>query len=134
LSSFQELFVTNEILIRTDTSIKYLLIAVLLGFATILASIKGIPESIAGVAIAAALLPPAAAAGILVVVAPRLVGEALYLVSYNVLGHTPLSCRTEARQGARGSQARSGAHAGCADGIIRASRRSRNLCVMNNIS
>jgi uncharacterized hydrophobic protein (TIGR00341 family) len=86
LSSFQELFVTNEILIRTDTSIKYLLIAVLLGFATILASIKGIPESIAGVAIAAALLPPAAAAGILVVVAPRLVGEALYLVSYNVLG------------------------------------------------
>ena len=86
LSHFQELFVTNEILIRTDTSLKYLLIAVLLGFATILASIKGIPESIAGVAIAAALLPPAAAAGILVVVAPHLVGEALYLVSYNVLG------------------------------------------------
>jgi len=86
LAHISELFITNEILIRTDTSVKYFFIAILLGFATILASIKGIPESIAGVAIAAALLPPTAAAGILVVVAPHLVGEAIFLVSYNVLG------------------------------------------------
>lgn len=86
LSQFQELFITPEILLRTDTSFSYLLIAFLLGFAAILASIKGIPESIAGVAIAAALLPPTAAAGILAVLSSHLVGEALYLVSYNVLG------------------------------------------------
>lgn len=65
LSQFIALPITPEILLRLINSPVYLFIALLLGFAAVLALSKGVPESIGGIAIAAALLPPAVVAGIM---------------------------------------------------------------------
>ncbi len=59
---------TPEILLRTEVSPVYELLAVLLGFASILSLSRGILESLAGVAVSASLLPPAVATGILLVI------------------------------------------------------------------
>jgi uncharacterized hydrophobic protein (TIGR00341 family) len=55
---------TREILIRGDSGIFYILLAVLLGYAGIVAIVSRIPEILAGVSIAAALVPPTTVVGI----------------------------------------------------------------------
>ncbi|KUG19496.1 hypothetical protein ASZ90_010784 [hydrocarbon metagenome] len=77
---------TSEIAMRMDASAVYILMAALLGFASIIALYRGIPESIAGVAIAAALLPPAVVTGIAVVLFPGGAFKAFMLTCQNVVG------------------------------------------------
>jgi len=75
LSKFISLPETPEIVSRMIANPIYVVIAVLLGFASILALSKGVSESIAGVAVAAAILPPAVVGGIsLVEYTDKLVG------------------------------------------------------------
>ena len=71
---------------RTDPNAVFILMAVLLGFATMIALSKGIPEGIAGVAIAAALLPPAVVTGISAVLFPEGALKAFVLTLQNVVG------------------------------------------------
>ncbi|AIG97660.1 MULTISPECIES: TIGR00341 family protein [Archaeoglobus] len=77
---------TPEILLRTEVSPVYELLAVLLGFASILSLSRGILESLAGVAVSASLLPPAVATGILLVISPPLAVKSLTLTLQNVAG------------------------------------------------
>lgn len=86
LSFIINLSLTTEILSRTDPNAIYILMAVLLGFATMIALSKGIPEGIAGVAIAAALLPPAVVTGITLVLYPEGAVKAFILTLQNVVG------------------------------------------------
>ena len=83
LSSF---ILTQEILIRTTTSQIYIFMAVMLGIATIIALTKGVSESIAGVAVAAALLPPTVVAGISIVMIPEAIIASILLTLDNVIG------------------------------------------------
>ncbi|NJE54891.1 TIGR00341 family protein [Thermococcus sp. 21S9] len=55
---------TREILIRGDSGVVYILLAVLLGYAGVVAIVSRIPEILAGVSIAAALVPPTTVVGI----------------------------------------------------------------------
>ncbi|QSZ68205.1 TIGR00341 family protein [Methanofollis aquaemaris] len=80
------LAVTPEILSRTVVSPIYILMAVLLGFAAVLALDRGMSDLIAGVAIAAALLPPTVVAGIATVLLTDRVLLAGVLVLENVVG------------------------------------------------
>lgn len=87
---FQEvnyaLVITEEILLRTGTSPIYIIMAILLGMASMIALTKGFSESIAGVAVAAALLPPTVVAGIsLVMITDKTLG-AILLTLDNVIG------------------------------------------------
>jgi uncharacterized hydrophobic protein (TIGR00341 family) len=64
LSLLIHLPLTPEILTRTIAAPIYVIMAILLGFAVMVALSRGISEGIAGVAVAAALLPPAVVVGI----------------------------------------------------------------------
>jgi uncharacterized hydrophobic protein (TIGR00341 family) len=86
LSQVIELQLTQEILSRTSSNPIYILMAVLLGFASIIALSRDIPEGIAGVAVAAALLPPAVVAGISFVLYPSRIIAPCILTLQNVLG------------------------------------------------
>lgn len=86
INPFAELLITPEILSRMDASFIYILMALLLGFASILAISRGISESIAGVAIAAALLPPAVVTGVSLVLYPEKALSSFTLTLENVLG------------------------------------------------
>lgn len=86
ISSFFDLSLTPEILSRMESSPIYIIMAILLGFASIFALSRDISESIAGVAIAAALLPPAVVTGIALVLYPSKAVTSLVLVFENVLG------------------------------------------------
>jgi uncharacterized hydrophobic protein (TIGR00341 family) len=86
LSFIIHLTITPEILSRTDPNAIFILMAVLLGFATMIALSEGIPEGIAGVAIAAALLPPAVVTGISVALFPEGAVKAAVLTLQNVVG------------------------------------------------
>jgi uncharacterized hydrophobic protein (TIGR00341 family) len=86
LTHFTSLAITPEIIARMDSGSIYILMAVLLGVATIIALATGIPEGIAGVAIAAALLPPAVVTGIALVLYPAGFADALTLTLQNVVG------------------------------------------------
>jgi uncharacterized hydrophobic protein (TIGR00341 family) len=86
ISQFMELSLTSEILVRMDSNPIYTFMALFLGFASIFALSKEIPESIAGVAIAAALLPPAVVTGISVILYPSEAVNPLLLSLENVLG------------------------------------------------
>jgi uncharacterized hydrophobic protein (TIGR00341 family) len=86
LSFIIDLPLTPEILSRTAPNAIYILMAVLLGFATMIALSKGIPEGIAGVAIAAALLPPAVVTGISLVLFPEGAAKSVILTLQNVVG------------------------------------------------
>ncbi len=86
LSLVTSLPLTTEILARMDANAVYLLMAVLLGFATMIALSEGIPEGIAGVAIAAALLPPAVVTGIAIALYPAGVLKAAVLTLQNIVG------------------------------------------------
>jgi uncharacterized hydrophobic protein (TIGR00341 family) len=78
--------ITQEILLRTTTSPIYILMAIMLGLASIIAISKGFSESIAGVAVAAALLPPTVVAGISVILIPGSIAGAVVLTLDNVIG------------------------------------------------
>jgi len=86
LSFVIDLTLTPEILSRMDPNAIFILMAVLLGFATMIALEKGIPEGIAGVAIAAALLPPAVVTGISLALFPQGAIKAIVLTLQNVMG------------------------------------------------
>lgn len=80
------LLLTQEILIRTTPSPIYIFMAIMLGIATIIALTKGFSESIAGVAVAVALLPPTVVAGISVVMIPEAIVASILLTLDNVIG------------------------------------------------
>jgi uncharacterized hydrophobic protein (TIGR00341 family) len=86
LSLFITLPLTPEILSRMVSSPIYIIMAIVLGFATIVALSQGIPEGIAGVAVAAALLPPAVVTGIAPVIYSQGTLGALILTLQNVFG------------------------------------------------
>jgi len=86
LSFVIDLPITPEILARTDPNAVFIVMAVLLGVATMIALSEGIPEGIAGVGIAAALLPPAVVTGISVVLFPEGAIKAVILTLQNVVG------------------------------------------------
>ncbi len=86
IDPFIELRKTSEISSRIDTGLIYVIMAILLGFASIFALSKGISEVIAGVAIAAALLPPAVVVGIAFALYPQDAIDAIILTLENVLG------------------------------------------------
>lgn len=80
------LSITPEILSRTVVSPIYIVMAVLLGFASVLALARGMSDLIAGVAIAAALLPPTAVMGISLVLIRESLLPSTVLVLENVIG------------------------------------------------
>jgi uncharacterized hydrophobic protein (TIGR00341 family) len=77
---------TPEILTRTLAAPIYVVMAILLGFAVMVALSRGISEGIAGVAVAAALLPPAAVVGISLAIHHEGVFGSLILTLENVGG------------------------------------------------
>jgi uncharacterized hydrophobic protein (TIGR00341 family) len=64
VSQFVELPITDEILLRTETTFVFLALAIALGVAGGVAMSSSVPGILVGVAIAAALVPPSAVAGI----------------------------------------------------------------------
>jgi uncharacterized hydrophobic protein (TIGR00341 family) len=86
LSLFMPLPLTPEIESRMAANPVYIIMAILLGCATIIALSKGIPEGVAGVAVAAALLPPAVVVGIAAVIARGGLLQALVLTLQNIFG------------------------------------------------
>jgi uncharacterized hydrophobic protein (TIGR00341 family) len=86
LSLFMVLPITPEIESRMVANPVYIIMAILLGFATILALSRGIPEGVAGVAVAAALLPPAVVVGIAAVISRAGLLDALVLTLQNIFG------------------------------------------------
>lgn len=86
LSFIVPLSLTPEIVARQDPNAVYILMALLLGFATMTALSEGIPEGIAGVAIAAALLPPAVVTGLSLVLFPEGALRAAVLTLQNIVG------------------------------------------------
>jgi len=84
---FADLPLTNEILSRTEMSPVYLAVAIALGFAGGIAMTTNIPGILVGVAIAAALVPPAAVAGIgIALVDFNIFSSALTLTAANIIG------------------------------------------------
>ncbi len=84
---FADLPLTNEILSRTEISPVYLVVAIALGFAGGIAMTTDIPGILVGVAIAAALVPPATVAGIGIALADfEIFSSALTLTAANVIG------------------------------------------------
>lgn len=81
-----QLSLTHEIMLRLDTSPVYIVMAVMLGLAAVVSFSKGISEGLAGVAIAAAVLPPAVTAGIMVTIVPHETISAVILTLENVIG------------------------------------------------
>jgi uncharacterized hydrophobic protein (TIGR00341 family) len=77
---------TAEILNRTEVNPIYIAMAVLLGVATILAISQNISELIAGVAVAAALIPPTVVVGIMLILDPAAAFRSFVLVLENVVG------------------------------------------------
>ena len=63
-SQFVDLPITDEILLRTETTFVFLALAIALGVAGGIAMSSSVPGILVGVAIAAALVPPSAVAGI----------------------------------------------------------------------
>lgn len=63
-SQFVDLPITEEILLRTETTFVFLALAIALGVAGGIAMSSSVPGILVGVAIAAALVPPSAVAGI----------------------------------------------------------------------
>jgi uncharacterized hydrophobic protein (TIGR00341 family) len=86
LSFIVPLSLTPEIVARQDPNAVYILMALLLGFATMTALSEGIVEGIAGVAIAAALLPPAVVTGLSLVLFPEGALGAAILTLQNIVG------------------------------------------------
>lgn len=86
-SIFMDLPITNEINLRTATSPIDIGISILLGIAGGIAMVSSIPGILVGVAIAAALVPPATVTGIgLGMLDARIFTGAMLLTSSNVIG------------------------------------------------
>ncbi len=86
-STFMELPITNEINLRTTTSPIDIGIAILLGIAGGIAMVSSIPGILVGVAIAAALVPPAVVTGIgLALLDVRIFTGGTLLTAANVIG------------------------------------------------
>jgi uncharacterized hydrophobic protein (TIGR00341 family) len=84
---FTDLPLTSEILSRTEISPVYLAVAIGLGFAGGIAMTTDIPGILVGVAIAAALVPPATVAGIGIAMFDfEIFSSALTLTAANVIG------------------------------------------------
>jgi uncharacterized membrane protein len=84
---FADLPLTNEILSRTEISPVFLAVAIALGFAGGIAMSTNIPGILVGVAIAAALVPPATVAGIGVALWDfNIFSSALTLTAANIIG------------------------------------------------
>ncbi|WP_371504635.1 TIGR00341 family protein [Nitrosopumilus adriaticus] len=86
-AQFMELPLTNEILSRTEISPVFLGVAIALGFAGGIAMSTNIPGILVGVAIAAALVPPATVAGIGIALLDfEIFSSALTLTAANIIG------------------------------------------------
>ncbi len=86
-SAFMDLPITDEINLRTATSPIDIGISILLGIAGGIAMVSSIPGILVGVAIAAALVPPATVTGIgLALFDERIFTGAMLLTSSNVIG------------------------------------------------
>ena len=86
-SSFTDLEITPEILARTEMTPVFLVVAILLGLAGGIAMSSDIPGILVGVAIAAALVPPAVVTGIsLAMLDYDMLINSLTLTIANVLG------------------------------------------------
>jgi uncharacterized hydrophobic protein (TIGR00341 family) len=86
-STFVPLSLTEQILIRSDVTVVDIAVAILIGIAGGLALISNFPESLVGVAVAAALLPPATVTGIgLAYLRADLYAGALILTLSNLFG------------------------------------------------
>ncbi|MCV0431217.1 TIGR00341 family protein [Nitrosopumilus sp.] len=84
---FTELPLTNEIISRTEISPVFLAAAIAIGFAGGIAMTTNIPGILVGVAIAAALVPPAAVAGIGIALWDwDIFSNALTLTAANIIG------------------------------------------------
>ncbi|WP_297067394.1 TIGR00341 family protein [Thermococcus sp.] len=78
---------TGEMLLRGQSGVVYIALAVLLGYAGVVAIVSRIPEILAGVSIAAALVPPTAVIGISLVMGWGDVFEGSFVLTVeNVLG------------------------------------------------
>jgi uncharacterized hydrophobic protein (TIGR00341 family) len=77
---------TPQILDRFERRDVYLVMAVLLGFAGVVAQVKGFHESLVGIGISLALLPPAAVAGIALALFRVSALSALALALDNIIG------------------------------------------------
>lgn len=76
----------DEIALRTASNPYYTIMAIALGFASLLSISKGVAEGVAGVAVAASLVPPAVVAGMLLWSYPVLAFKAFVLMLENVVG------------------------------------------------
>ncbi len=86
-AQFMDLPLTNEILSRTEISPVFLGVAIALGFAGGIALSTNIPGILVGVAIAAALVPPATVAGIGIALWDfEIFSSALTLTAANIIG------------------------------------------------
>lgn len=84
---FIDLPLTNEILSRTEVSPVFLAVAIALGLAGGIAMSTNIPGILVGVAIAAALVPPAAVSGIGIALWDfDIFSSALTLTAANIIG------------------------------------------------
>lgn len=84
---FTDLPLTDEIMLRTEISPIYLAVAIALGFAGGIAMTTDIPGILVGVAIAAALVPPAAVSGIGIALWDfDIFASALTLTAANIIG------------------------------------------------
>jgi uncharacterized hydrophobic protein (TIGR00341 family) len=83
---YPNIALTPEIITRTEVTPIYIGMAISLGVATILAISRNISELIAGVAVAAALIPPTVVVGILLILDPEQAFHSLVLVLENVIG------------------------------------------------
>jgi len=78
--------INDEIALRTASNPYYTLMAIALGFASLLSISMGVAESVAGVAVVASLVPPAVVAGMLVWSYPILAFRAFVVMLENVAG------------------------------------------------
>ncbi|HET6517875.1 MAG TPA: TIGR00341 family protein [Nitrosopumilaceae archaeon] len=84
---YTDLPLTEEILLRTEVSPIFLAVAIALGFAGGIAMTTDIPGILVGVAIAAALVPPAAVSGIGIALWDfEIFSSALTLTAANIIG------------------------------------------------
>ncbi|AKA49564.1 hypothetical protein IX51_11160 [uncultured archaeon] len=78
--------ITTQIDLRLHFNSLYVPLGILLGFASMLAMGRDIPEIFAGVAISVALVPPAAVAGIMLAIDPAKAFVPFLIVAQNTLG------------------------------------------------
>ncbi len=77
---------TPQITSRLQLNFLYIPLGILLGFASMLAMGRDVPEVFAGVAISVALVPPAAVSGIMLALNPGIAYIPLIIVAQNAMG------------------------------------------------